>query len=107
MSNAAAAGPGATLRYGAGIYPPSRKDEGRYARWRVFSAQLSYSTAGIIVGSLNPLRSAGPLFSAFRLRKPMPTRRTLTTFAVAAIVLAAGGIAVYGRIQSADAASGE
>ncbi|HYR08025.1 MAG TPA: efflux RND transporter periplasmic adaptor subunit [Longimicrobium sp.] len=37
----------------------------------------------------------------------MPSRRTLTTSAVAAVVLAAGGIAVYGRIQSADAASGE
>src|SRR5829696_9804779 len=37
----------------------------------------------------------------------MPTRRTLTTSAVAAVVIAGLGYAVYGRIQSADAASGE
>lgn len=37
----------------------------------------------------------------------MPTRRTLTTAAVALAVLGAGGVAVYGRIQSAAAASGE
>ncbi|HEY0020328.1 MAG TPA: efflux RND transporter periplasmic adaptor subunit [Longimicrobium sp.] len=37
----------------------------------------------------------------------MPTRRTLTTSALAAVVAVATGAAVYGRIQSADAASGE
>ncbi|MBW3573192.1 MAG: efflux RND transporter periplasmic adaptor subunit [Gemmatimonadetes bacterium] len=37
----------------------------------------------------------------------MPSRRTLTTLAAAAAVVAAGGTAVYGRIQSANAASGE
>lgn len=37
----------------------------------------------------------------------MPTRRTLTTSAAAAVAIAALGVAVYGRIQSADAASGE
>jgi membrane fusion protein (multidrug efflux system) len=37
----------------------------------------------------------------------MPSRRTLTTGALAAVVVAATGAAVYGRIQSADAASGE
>lgn len=36
----------------------------------------------------------------------MPTRRTLTTSAAAAVVAVATGVAVYGRIQSADAASG-
>ncbi|HEX2209763.1 MAG TPA: efflux RND transporter periplasmic adaptor subunit [Longimicrobium sp.] len=37
----------------------------------------------------------------------MPTRRTLITSAAAAVVIAGLGIAVYGRIQSADAASGD
>ncbi|HEX6370057.1 MAG TPA: efflux RND transporter periplasmic adaptor subunit [Longimicrobium sp.] len=37
----------------------------------------------------------------------MPTRRTLTASAAAVVVIAAAGFAVYGRIQSADAASGE
>src|SRR5687768_14558185 len=37
----------------------------------------------------------------------MLSHSTLATSAAAAVVLAAGGIAVYGRIQSADAASGE
>jgi membrane fusion protein, multidrug efflux system len=37
----------------------------------------------------------------------MPSRRTLTTSAIALAVVAATGVAVYGRIQSADAASGE
>jgi HlyD family secretion protein len=37
----------------------------------------------------------------------MSNRRTLTTSAAAAVVIAGLGFAVYGRIQSADAASGE
>jgi membrane fusion protein (multidrug efflux system) len=37
----------------------------------------------------------------------MPNRRSLTTSAVAAVAVAGLGFAVYGRIQSADAASGE
>lgn len=37
----------------------------------------------------------------------MPIRRTLTTSAAAAVVIAGLGFAVYGRIQSAAAASGE
>jgi membrane fusion protein (multidrug efflux system) len=37
----------------------------------------------------------------------MPTRRTLTTSAVAVAVVAAAGAAVYGRIQSAAAAPGD
>ncbi|HEV3050212.1 MAG TPA: efflux RND transporter periplasmic adaptor subunit [Longimicrobium sp.] len=37
----------------------------------------------------------------------MPSRRTLTTSAIALAVAIAAGAAVYGRIESADAASGE